>query len=180
VSVPNLFPPTVNVKLADLNQLPDEAVQELASGNDAVVYAAGVDAATPPEGPAFDFFYKENVTATARFFKCSRMAGVKRGVLISSYFNYFDRTRPDLNLSNNHPYIRSRREQAKESLAVSLPDLELMVLEIPWVFGVTPGRPPSWKSLIKYIQSPWPLFFTERGTNMIAVPSCRAGDCKCS
>jgi nucleoside-diphosphate-sugar epimerase len=98
------------------------------------------------------------------------MAGVKRGVLLNSYFSYFDRTRPEMHLADNHPYIRSRREQAKESLAASLPDLELMVLELPWVFEATPGRPPSWKFFVKYAQSPWPLFFTEGGTNMIAVP----------
>ncbi len=168
-SVPELFPATVKVRLADINRLPDEAVQDLVRGHQAVVYAAGADASKPVQGSAVEFFYNENARATSRFFRLARLAGARRGVLIGSYFTYFDRTRPELHLSDNHPYIRSRREQAKESLAASLPDLELMVLELPWVFGATPGRPAKWKALVKYARSPWPLFFTAGGTNMIAV-----------
>ncbi len=167
---PDLFPASVTVKLADLNRLPDEEVRALASGKDAVVYAAGVDAATPVTGPsAFDFFYQENAVATKRFFTLARQSGVKRGVLINSYFSYFDKTWPEMGLSEHHPYIRSRREQVKESLAASLPDLELMILELPWVFGATPGRPPKWKFFVNYVRSPWPLLFCAGGTNMAAI-----------
>ncbi|MEP7286987.1 MAG: NAD-dependent epimerase/dehydratase family protein [Chloroflexota bacterium] len=168
VTIPNLFPPTVQVKLADLNQLSDEAVQELVAGHQAVVYAAGANANRAVPKPAYDYFYTENVKYTARFFKLARMAGAKRGVLLGSYFCYFDRLWPEMRLAEHHPYIRSRKEQEQESLNAALPDLELMILEIPYVFGAMPGRIPSWSPLIKYVNSPFPLFFTHGGTNMIA------------
>ena len=50
-----------------------------------------------------------------------------------------------------------------------MPGLELMILQLPYVFGATPGRVPLLKPLIDYIQSPLPLFYTRGGTNIIAV-----------
>ena len=44
-----------------------------------------------------------------------------------------------------------------------------MNLELPYVFGSIPGRIPLWAPLIDYLRSPFPLFFTKGGTNMISV-----------
>jgi hypothetical protein len=52
---------------------------------------------------------------------------------------------------------------------VSMPDLQLMILELPYIFGSMPGRTPLWKPLIDYINSRYPLFYMRGGTNMIAV-----------
>ncbi len=169
VNVAELFPPGVQMHVADLNRLSDDAVREIAGAHQAVVYAAGVHASTPYQGSAREFFTKENVKATARFFGLARSAGVKRGVLLGSYFCYFNRAWPDMRLAEHHPYIRSRVEQAKESLAAALPDLELMVLELPYIFGAMPGRRPSWAPLINYVRLPFPMFFIRGGTNSIAV-----------
>jgi len=74
-----------------------------------------------------------------------------------------------MQLSLHHPYIRSRQEQEKQTLETALPDLELMILELPYIFGVAPGLTPLWAPLIRYIRLPFPLFYTRGGTNMIAV-----------
>ena len=168
--VESLLPPEVETIFANLNELSDNEVSVLLHHQDAVVFAAGVDDRSVPQAPAYPFFHAENVEACRRFFTLSRQAGVKRGVLIGSYFAYFDRIWPQMKLSEHHPYIRSRQEQASISLGVSLPDLELMVLELPYVFGVMPGRLPLWAPLIHYIASPLPvLFYPRGGTNMVAV-----------
>ena len=44
-----------------------------------------------------------------------------------------------------------------------------MVLELPYIFGAVPGQTPLWKSLVQYIRSPFPLFYTRGGTNIISV-----------
>ena len=165
----DLFPSSVVVKAADVNQLSDDAVQELVKGHDAVVYAAGMDAGVPARKPAYEMFYNENVIAPARFFKLSRQAGAMRGVLCGSYFCHFDRIWPELRLAEHHPYIRSRREQEKATLEAASPTLDLMILELPFIFGATPGRVPLWSPLVRYARSPFPLFFTRGGTNMVAV-----------
>jgi dihydroflavonol-4-reductase len=164
-----LFPPEVKIILADLNASADDEVYSILTGFDSVVFAAGADDRILPPAPAYDFFYRANVQAARRFFRLARKAGVKRGVLIGSYFAHFARIWPELKLTERHPYIRSRVEQAQQALEVSLPDLELMVLELPYVFGAMPGQTPLWKPLINYICSPWPLFFPRGGTNCISV-----------
>ncbi|MBN2392834.1 MAG: NAD(P)H-binding protein [Anaerolineae bacterium] len=165
----NLLPPQVDVKLGNLNVLPDANVCALLHGHDAVVYAAGADDRVTPKAPAYRFFYEENVRAAARFFRLAREAGVRRGVLLSSYFATFDRLWPEMELTKHHPYIWSRVAQAEQALNAAAPDLELMALELGYIFGSMPGRIPLWKPLIDYINSPLPLFYPQGGTNMIAV-----------
>ena len=165
----DLLPPDVTIVLADLSSLPDEEMIDLMKTQDAVVFAAGAEDRSIPRAPAYPFFYKANVESCVRLFTLARKAGVKRGVLLSSYFAHFDRIWPALKLSENHPYIRSRQEQEKNALTAAIPGLELMILELPYVFGSMPGRIPLWKPLIDYILSLSPLLYTRGGTNMIAV-----------
>ena len=164
-----VLPPQVKRVLADLNTLSDAEINAHLRGHDAVVYAAGVDDRVIPKAPAYRFFYEHNVTAAARFVRLAREAGVRRGVLLSSYFLAFDRRWPELELTRHHPYIWSRVAQAEQALNAATPGLDLMILELGYIFGSAPGSRPLWKPLIDYLRSPWPLFFSKGGTNMIAV-----------
>ena len=167
-SIHDLLPGEVEVKLAALEELPDSELSALLARQDAVVFAAGKDDRDFPKKPAYEFYYNANVKSCRRLFKLAREAGVKRGALIGSYLTHFDRIWPEKELSKHHPYIRARREQTKESFEVALPDLELMVLELPYVFGSMRGAVPLWAPLIDYVGSPLPLIYFKGGTNMIA------------
>jgi nucleoside-diphosphate-sugar epimerase len=165
-----LFPEGIDIKLVDVNQLSDPELGQLMNGHDAIIYAAGVDDRTIPKAPAYPFFYKHNVETTKRVFAIARQTGVRRGVLLSSYFLHFDRIWPHLELSQHHPYIRSRKEQAREAIEACMPDLEVMVLELGYIFGSMPGRKPLWAPLVNYLRSPLPfIFYPSGGTNVIAV-----------
>ena len=164
-----LLPGEVRVIFADVNALPDADLAVLLAGYDAVVFAAGADDRVTPKRPAYDFFYKANVASAARFFRLARAAGVRRGVLLGSYFAHFDRLWPEMRLAQHHPYIRSRVEQTRQALAACGSDLDLMILELPYIFGAMPGRLPLWAPLIRYVASPLPLLFPAGGTNMVAV-----------
>jgi dihydroflavonol-4-reductase len=164
-----LFPKDVNITLANIDKLDDSSIIDILKGHDAIVFAAGADDRVIPKAPASEFFYQANVLSCKRVLSLARQSGIKRGVILSSYFLYFDRIWPEEKLSEYHPYIRSRREQAQQSMDVSMPDLQLMILELPYIFGSMPGRTPLWKPLIGYINSRYPLFYMRGGTNMIAV-----------
>jgi len=166
---PGLFSAETRVTLNDLNALSDSEVLDLLKGHHAVVFAAGADDRVAPRRPAWPFFRAANVLAAQRFFVLARQAGVKRGVLLSSYFAHFARVRPELELAWHHPYIRSRLEQEQACLDAARPDLELTILELPYIFGAMPGRVPLWRPLIKYLAATPLLFYTRGGTNMIAV-----------
>jgi len=167
----DLFPPEVAITLADLGQTSDQELRGLLRDHDALVYAAGADDRTIPKRPAYDLFFRANVETPQRVFELARQAGIRRGVVIGSYFAYFDRVWPEMRLAGRHPYIRSRQAQVEACFAASLPALELMILELPYVFGAMPGRVPLWRPLIQYLRSPWPLFYPRGGTNVIAVES---------
>ena len=164
-----LFPKEVNTILANVDKLDDNSIMDILKGHDAIVFAAGADDRVIPRAPAYEFFYQANVLSCKRVLSLARQSGIKRGVILSSYFLHFDRTWPEEKLSEHHPYIRSRKEQAQQSMEVSMPDLQLMILELPYIFGSMPGRTPLWKPLIGYINSRYPLFYMRGGTNMIAV-----------
>jgi len=164
-----LFPKEVNIILANIDKLDDSSIIDILKGHDAIVFAAGADDRVIPRAPAYEFFYQANVRSCKRVLSLARQSGIKRGVVLSSYFLYFDRIWPEERLSEYHPYIRSRKEQAQQSMDVSMPDLQLMILELPYIFGSMPGRTPLWKPLIDYVNSRYPLFYMRGGTNMIAV-----------
>ena len=164
-----LFPKETKIILADLNQLSDDAILELLKGQDAVIYAAGADDRVTPKAPAYPYFYKYNVEATRRLMVLARNAGVKRAVVLGSYFVHFDRIWPHLKLKENHPYIRSRVEQEAAAIEAGGKDMAVMILELPYIFGSMPGRTPIWKPLIKYIRNTPIIFYTHGGTNCIAV-----------
>jgi nucleoside-diphosphate-sugar epimerase len=183
--IPELLPATVTTTLADINLLSNDEILRLLDDKDAFVYAAGSDDRVLPDSPAYPFFYKENVDPFVRFVQLACEAGVRCGVLLSSYFAYFDRKWPGKRLSDNHPYVRSRRVQAEQGFKVAAPGFKLMVLELPFVFGAMPGRIPLWSPLINYIYSPLPLVYTVGGTSAISakcvgeaiVGAVENGDC---
>lgn len=164
-----LLPAGVEVHLSELDRLSDGELRTLLQGKDGIVFAAGADDRIIPPAPAYSFFYHANVEACVRLIIIARAAGVRRGVLLSSYFAYFDRIWPELKLAENHPYIRSRKEQEEQALRAAMPDLQLFILELPCVFGSMPGRTPLWSPLVNYVRSSPVLFFPKGGTNALAV-----------
>jgi nucleoside-diphosphate-sugar epimerase len=164
-----LFPVETKILLADLNTLSDEEVLKSLRGQDAVVYAAGADDRITPKAPAYPFFFKHNVEATRRLITLARQAGVKKAIVLGSYFVHFDRIWPKLKLKEHHPYIRSRVEQEKAAIEAGGKDMSVCILELPYIFGSMPGRKPIWKPLITYIRSTPVVFYTHGGTNCISV-----------
>jgi len=164
-----LLPDGVRLVLQDVSAMPDRDVLELLRGHDAAVFAAGADDRVTPKAPAREFYFDANVRACVRFFSLAKRAGIKRGVLLGSYFAHFARIWPELELAKHHPYIASRLAQEEESFAAALPDLELCCLELPYIFGTMPGRRPLWTPLVRYVSRTPVIFFPRGGSNMVAV-----------
>lgn len=164
----NLFPPSVKVILKSLDSIQDEELLTLLRGHDALVFAAGLDDRAIPQKPAYPKFIHANVETPLRLFQLAVKAGVKRAVVLGSYFAHFNRLWPEMKLAEHHPYIRSRVEQ--ERVLTSVPGLESCVLELPYIFGTLPvmGWKPLWTPLVKYIRSSNILFYMHGGTACIS------------
>jgi len=163
------LPEGVEVVLANLDTYNDDEVRELLARCDAIVFAIGKDDRVVPPRPAYEFFYRANVEPAVRVVRLARDAGVSRAVICSSMFAHFDRTWPDLELARHHPYVRARREQERATLAAAGDDLELTILQIPYVFGSVPGRKPLWDPIVRFAGSRLPLLSAHGGTNAVAV-----------
>lgn len=159
----------VTIEYGDISKLSDEKVTALVKGNYAVVYCAGADDRITPPRPARDFFYKHNVEATQRFIRLSRKVGVKRAVILSSYFLYFERRWHELELARHHPYIWSRKVQAEEAIIEGGEEVDVMILELPYIFGATLHRMPLWAPLLSYVEKAKTIYYTDGGTNVVSV-----------
>jgi len=163
------FPPGVSVRLQDISEMGDDELKQLLSRFEAVVFAAGADDRATPASPAHKFFYEANVRTTVRLTSLALRAGVRRLVILGSYFTHFDREWPEMKLAERHPYINSRKQQMELSRIVAGREMALIVLELPYIFGAMPNAVPLWAPLVNYVRSDVPLYYTNGGSNMVSV-----------
>ena len=177
-----------------MNATFDEKVK-MFEGYDALVYAVGPDdrVHSPAGSTGYEYFYEKLVTEVADTFEAAKKAGVKKAVLLNSYFAYFDRAgikksaksdkyviepAKDPNkpgyLAERHPYIKVRVEQSAKMIEVgggaANGGMDVVVLELPYIFGNMPGRTPLWKEVFldRFAKMP-AVMFPKGGTNMIHV-----------
>ncbi len=163
------FPRDVNLGFGDVFELTEQDLINRFSGYDSMIYAVGPDDRITPPAPAYEFFRIRLVDAVEKVATSARKAGVKRFVLLNSYFAYFDRIWPEKNLSKHHPYIRCRVEQAEKIIKAGEDKMSVMVLELPYIFGSMPNRTPLWKEvLLDRFAKGKTIYFPKGGTSMIA------------
>lgn len=170
VELGDWYPEEIKLNFGDVFVLSEDELMMLFEGHDSLIYAVGPDDRITPKAPAYDFFRKRLVDAVEKVAIAARKAGVKKMVLLNSYFAYFDRIWPEKELSRHHPYIRCRVEQAEKVIAAGKDIMTVMVLELPYIFGSMPNRIPLWKDvLLDRFAKGNIIFFPKGGTNMIAV-----------
>lgn len=175
ISIPDVelgdwYPKEVTVTYGDVFKMSNEELIKVFKGYDAMVYAVGPDDRVIPKAPAYQFFHERLVEACTRVVVGARDAGVKRCVVLGSYFALFDRLFPERKLSEHHVYIKCRVEQAESVIKAGEGKMDVMVLELPYIFGTMPERVPLWKDiLVSRLKKMNPVMFPRGGTNMIAV-----------
>ncbi|WP_433271712.1 NAD-dependent epimerase/dehydratase family protein [Actinosynnema sp. CS-041913] len=131
-------------------------LRTLLAGHDGVVFAAGVDDRDVPRKPAYPVFFKGNAEPVTRLLTAAREEGLTRAVVLGSYYTHFHREHPEWRLTELHPYIRSRVEQARAARAAG--GFPVAVLELPFVFGRAGNRLPNWSGpLERWARSRSPL-----------------------
>ncbi len=149
----------------------DDELKEMMTGCDTFVFAAGVDERVEFPAPVYEAYKKYNIDPVRRFLTLGKEVGIKHAVILGSYFSYFAKHCPELELTKKHPYIRSRIEQ--ENVAVSFAKdgtMDVAVLELPYIFGTQPGRKPVWVILIEQLARMKPTtMYPKGGTTMLTV-----------
>ena len=165
-----VLPAKMEIIFGNYLTMSDEELLTQLTGCDSLVFAAGVDERIEFPKPVFDQYLKYNVAPVERMLRLGKQAGVKRAVIMGSYFSYFAKQWPKLKLSEHHPYIRARLLQEVTALTFNDKDMDVMILELPYIFGTQPGRKPVWTFLVEMIQGmKGATFYTKGGTTMVTV-----------
>ena len=165
-----MFPDSVAIELADLDEMSDSDLDAVMAGHDWLVFAAGTDPPPMPKNELEPFLESINVTMTQRSLASARNAGVSRAVVLGSYFAYFDRIWPNLRIAGRHPYVGSRLRQTQAAFDLTTDDFGVVVLELPYIWGTMPNRSPQWEQLIKTLRGDGgPIHHAPGGTMMTSV-----------
>ncbi len=168
VDLDGWYPQAIHVVHEDIYHMSFASLQEVMKGHHAMVYAMGPDDRAVPQAPAKHFFKEKLVDTSARVFEAARRAGVKRSVLLGSYFHYFHRLRPHLGLTARHPYIMARVEQELAVLDATGAGMDVMILELPYIFGTMPKRIPLWKEVFfDRLLKMNPILYPDGGSSMV-------------
>ncbi|WP_326559681.1 NAD-dependent epimerase/dehydratase family protein [Micromonospora sp. NBC_01796] len=158
--------------LLDLESASIDDLRPLLAGHDGVVYATRSDEQRPLPKPILPAFRRDIVEPVVRLFTAARLEGLSRGVIMGSYYTYFDRLHPQWRLADRHTYVRCRLEQALEGRAAAGPELPVAVLELPFIFGRAGDRLPNWAGpLDRWAKSRSPLVAPVGGSAAAAARS---------
>ncbi len=165
-----ILPEKMEITFGNYMEMSDEELLTQLEGCDCVVFAAGVDERVDFPAPVYPSYIKYNIEPVKRFLSLAKKQGAKKAVVLGSYFAYFNRMRPDLQLGKAHPYIRSRIEQEKVAMSFAGEGMDVAIMELPYIFGTQKGRRPVWTIFVQKILDMGPVtFWPKGGTALLTV-----------
>jgi len=166
------FPKEIDKSYGDLFAMTEDEVFNLLNGKsfDTFVYGLGPDDRITPKAPAYEFFHERLVNQCVKICSAAKRAGVKRCIVMNSYFTHFNRQKNG-KLAARHPYIKCRTEQAAAIMNLGkTAEFDVMIIELPYIFGEMPGRIPIWKDVfVERFKKMPAIFFPGGGTTAIHV-----------
>ena len=146
------IPEEMELEFCNIYEKSDEEIKAMMTGCDCFVFAAGIDERVEFPAPVYDAYYKYNIAPLKRLLPICKEIGMKNAVILGSYFSFLAKERPDMKLTEKHPYIRSRIDQEEVAFSFADENFDVAVLELPYIFGTQPGRKPVWVILIEQIK----------------------------
>lgn len=175
VALPSLpdgavLPPEMEIRYGNYLEMSDDELRAHFAGCEGFVFAAGVDERVEGPAPIYDLYKKYNIDPINRLLKLAKECGVKHTAVCGSYFAHFAKTKPELKLTERHPYIRSRVDQENAAMSFADENFSVGVLELPYIFGTQPGRKPVWMFLAEQIKnSKGNVMYPKGGSAMVTV-----------
>ena len=164
------LPAKMKIQYGNYLNMTDKELKSYFKGCDGFVFAAGVDERVEGPAPIYDLFKKYNIDPVKRLLRLAKESDVKHAVILGSYFAYFEKIRPEKELAKWHPYIRSRIDQETVAMSFADDNFHVALLELPYIFGIQPGRKPVWVFLVEAIRSMKGVtLYPKGGTTMVTV-----------
>lgn len=162
----DLFEGKVDYILKDVNNITDTEMLRIMKEHEFMLVTIGADERYTPKAPARDFYRQYNVTYVTNLLRLARLAKIKKVVILGSYYTYFDKLWPELKLKEKHPYIKSRVEQMEQCFTFNSNVMQVIILEIPYVFGTVPKQTPLWNIIKDQLNSNKHIYYPLGGTAM--------------
>lgn len=164
------IPPEMELVWGNYLEMTDDEIKAMMAGCDCFVFAAGIDERVEFPAPVYSYYEKYNINPVKRLIGLAKDCGLTSSVVLGSYFAYFAKEKPEMELTKKHPYIRSRIAQEEAALALADDQMSVAVLELPYIFGTQPGRKPVWVILIEQLDKmPVVTMYPKGGTAMLTV-----------
>ena len=164
-----VLPPEMKIEFGNYLEMSDDEMREHLNGCEGFVFAAGVDERVEGPAPLYDMYKNYNIDPVRRLLGLCKECGVKHAVILGSYFSYAAKKLPEKKLTEYHPYIRSRIDQEEVALSFA-DDMDVAVLELPYIFGTQPGRKPVWVFLVENVMSMKSVtMYPKGGSTMVTV-----------
>lgn len=170
----------VDVRLVNISDLTEQELEALFSGFDILIFAGGADGRNSFPTPAINGFRKENVDATVRLIRTASKSKIKKVIILGSYYTAIERMFPELNILEDNPYILSRFEQNAGAFENAGKEMDVIILELPYIFGAAPGKGTLWGFYIKHVLEKEEVFVPSGGTACVTarqVGQAIAGAC---
>lgn len=164
------IPAEMELVYGNFLEMTDDEIKALMAGCDCFVFAAGIDERVEFPAPVYEYYEKYNIAPVRHLIGLAKECGLTSSVILGSYFAYFAKEKPEMELTKKHPYIRSRIEQEEVALSMADDKMSVAVLELPYIFGTQPGRKPVWVILIEQLSKmPGVTMYPKGGTAMLTV-----------
>ena len=165
------IPQEMEVKFGNYLAMDEDELLKLMNDCEGFVFAAGVDERVEANPPIYDLYKKYNIDGLTRLLDIAKKAKVKQVVVLGSYFSYFAKEWKELELTKHHPYIRSRIDQENVAFAYANDQMNVAVLELPYIFGAQKGRKPVWQFVAQMIKDTKTkeLYYPTGGTTMVTI-----------
>lgn len=165
-----VLPPEMKLEFGNYLEMTDEELKKHLTGCEGFVFAAGVDERVEGPAPIYELYRKYNIDPVKRLLTLCRECSVKHAVICGSYFSYAAKKWPEKELTKWHPYIKSRIDQENVAMSFAGDDLDVAVLELPYIFGTQPGRRPVWVFLVEQVMSMKGVtMYPKGGSTMVTV-----------
>lgn len=171
------IPKKLKLEFGNYTEMSDKELSGYFKDCDGFVFAAGVDERVEGKPPIYNLYKKYNIDSLKRLMDIAKKSKVKKVVVLGSYFSHFAKEWPEMELAKHHPYIRSRLDQEKMAFSYASDDMDVSVLELPYIFGAQKGRKPVWQFIAEMIKNSkgGTLYYPKGGTTMVTVK--QVGQC---
>ena len=138
----NKFAKMTHYVQGNIEEMSNGEIVKLIQGADWLVYACSTNALEVVKAPADEYYKVHNVLTTERILRLAQDAKVKKVVLISNAYEYFNTTMANLRLERFHPYIKATLEQEKVARRFNTTSMNVIILQASQIWGTMPIRKP--------------------------------------